>query len=225
MPPATEHARFIRPATLSGVEALHATFVSHRYPAHVHDTWTLAHVVAGAARFQLEGRWQTAPAGTSFVIAPGAVHTGESASGAGYTYRVLYLDPERLSERAPAHRGRGSPVVVRHDGFARALISMHRILAMPEMALEQGEVLARVLDEFRGLRGCEVESSPRRAHSTVEAARAYIHTHWSENFTLDDLGRAVGFSTFHLVRAFRREVGMPPSAYRRALGSRPHSGC
>lgn len=92
-------ARFIRPAKLPGVEALQATFVRHRYAPHIHDTWTIAHVISGAARFQLEGRWQTAPAGTSFLIAPGAVHTGESASPAGYTYRLLYLEPERLSER------------------------------------------------------------------------------------------------------------------------------
>ena len=217
---ATEHARFIRPAKLPGVEALHATFVSHRYPPHIHDTWTVAHVVSGAARFQLEGRWQTAPAGTSFLIAPGVVHTGESASVAGYTYRVLYVEPERLSEqveRESAPRRRGTPVLVRRDEFAQALMSMHGMLAMPEMALEQGEVLARILRELDALLECEPGPSPQRAHPTVEAARAYIHAHWREDFTLDDLGRAVGFSPFHLVRTFRKEIGMPPSAYRRAL--------
>jgi AraC-like DNA-binding protein len=220
MPPVTEHARFIRPPKLSGVEALHATFVSHRYPPHLHDAWTLAHVVSGAARFQLEGRWQTAPAGTSFLIAPGVVHTGESASAAGYSYRVLYVGPERLrerSEREPAPRRLGAPVLVRRDAFAQALMSMHEILAMPQMALEQGEALAHVMRELDGLLGCEPAPSPERARPTIEAARAYIHAHCHEDFTLDDLGRAVGFSVFHLVRTFRKEIGMPPSAYRRAL--------
>lgn len=130
-------ARFIRPAKLPGVEALQATFVRHRYAPHIHDTWTIAHVISGAARFQLEGRWQTAPAGTSFLIAPGAVHTGESASPAGYTYRLLYLEPERLSERGErefAPRRRCTPVLVRSDELAQVLMSMHGVLAMPEMA-------------------------------------------------------------------------------------------
>ncbi len=164
---ATEHARFLRPANLPGVEALQATFVSHRYAPHIHDTWTIAHLISGAARFQLEGRWQTAPAGTSFVIAPGAVHTGESASPAGYTYRVLDLEPERLAERAGrelAPRRSRTAVLVRREQLAQALMSMHRVLAVPEMALEQGEVLARVLRERLGLIGCEDGPwSPRRA--------------------------------------------------------------
>lgn len=219
--PATEHARFVRPAHLPGVEALQATFVSHRYAPHIHDAWTVAHVISGAARFQLEGRWQTAPAETSFVIAPGAVHTGESVSSAGYTYRVLYLEPERLSERigrevASRHGGR-TPVLVRREELAHALMSMHGVLAMPETALEQGEALARVLHELLALLGEEDGSWPRAVHPIVDAARAYIHAHWREDFTLDELGRAVGFSVFHLVRTFRKQIGMPPSAYRRAL--------
>jgi AraC-like DNA-binding protein len=218
--PATEHARFIRPAKLPGVEALQATFVTHRYAPHIHDTWTIAHVISGAARFQLKGRWQTAAAGTSFLITPGVVHTGESASPAGYTYRVLYLEPERLAERAERELGprrRSTPVLVRSDELAQALMSMHGVLAIPEMALEQGEVLARISRELLGLLGYEDGPWPHRVHPTVDAARAYIHAHWREDFTLDDLGQAVGFSAFHLVRTFRKEIGMPPSAYRRAL--------
>jgi AraC-like DNA-binding protein len=219
-PPATEHARFVRSASLPGVEALQATFVTHRYAPHIHDTWTVAHVTSGAARFQLEGRWQTAPAGTSFLIAPGAVHTGESATPAGYTYRVLYLEPERLSERTGrelAHRPGRTPVLVRREELAQALMSMHGVLAMPAMALEQGEILARLSHELLGVLGREDPSRSRSGHPAVDAARAYIQANWRENFSLDELGQAVGLSAFHLVRTFRKEVGMPPSAYRRAL--------
>lgn len=218
--PATEHAHFVRSADLPGVEALQARFVSHRYAPHIHDTWTVAHVISGAARFQLEGQWQISPAGTSFLIAPGAVHTGESATPTGYTYRVLYLDPEQLSERVGRelpYRPRRTPVLVRREGLTNALMSMHDLLGMPRVALEQGEILARLSRELLGLLASEDRRTSRRVHPTVAAARAYIHEHWRENFTLDELGQAVGFSTFHLVHAFRAEVGMPPSAYRRTL--------
>jgi AraC-like DNA-binding protein len=218
--PATEHARFVRAATLPGVEALQATFVSHRYAPHIHDTWTVAHVTSGAARFQLEGQWHTAPAGTSFVIAPGAVHTGESATPGGYTYRVLYLEPERLSERAgrelPRRPGR-TPVLVRRQELAQAVLSMHGVLAMPSMALEQGEVLARLSHELLRLLGREDRLRSRGGHPAVDAARGYIRANWRENFSFDELGQAVGVSAFHLIRTFRKEVGMTPSAYRRAL--------
>jgi mannose-6-phosphate isomerase-like protein (cupin superfamily) len=85
-----EEARFLRPSALAGVEALHATFVHHRYAPHVHEALTIAHVVKGAAGFELDGRRQLASAGNVFLIPPGAVHTGESASPGGYSYRVLF---------------------------------------------------------------------------------------------------------------------------------------
>jgi hypothetical protein len=100
-----ERARFLRLPTLSGVEALHATFIVHRYVPHIHDTLTLAYVDRGAATFDLEGGWHVAPAGSAFLIPPHWVHTGESAAPSGYTYRVLYLEPEELAVRSDERIG------------------------------------------------------------------------------------------------------------------------
>jgi Helix-turn-helix domain/AraC-like ligand binding domain len=64
----SESARFIRPGALPGVEALHATFVHHRYAPHIHNDLTIACVDRGAATFDLEDRRYLAPAGTVFLI-------------------------------------------------------------------------------------------------------------------------------------------------------------
>jgi AraC-like DNA-binding protein len=106
---------------------------------------------------------------------------------------------------------------VRRDELAQTLMTMHGVLAMPGRGLEQGEVLACVARELLRWVGGDDAPDFRRVHPTVDAARAYIHAHWREDFTVDELGKAVGFSAFHLVRTFRKEIGMPPSAYRRAL--------
>jgi AraC-like DNA-binding protein len=218
----SESARFIRQDALPGVEALHATFVHHRYAPHVHDALPIAQVVKGAADFELEGRWHRAPAGSVFLIPPQAVHIGQSASPGGYKYRVLYLEPEQLVERSGReswHGARRPPIVVRHLELAQALRSVHSTLRLPAAALEQGEALAIV--------GCFVDdltsssrerSEPARdGHPVVQRARAYIHDRRREDFTLDDLALAAGLSPFHLSRRFREQIGMPPSAYRRAL--------
>jgi AraC-like DNA-binding protein len=142
----SESARFIRPGALPGVEALHATFVHHRYAPHIHNDLTIACVDRGAATFDLEDRRYLAPAGTVFLIPPQAVHTGRSATDTG-------------------------PV-------------------QPLSSLK---------------------------HPAVQEAQDYIHEHWRMDFSLDQLARAVGLSPFYLARSFRSQIGMPPSAYRRAL--------
>jgi AraC-like DNA-binding protein len=47
----------------------------------------------------------------------------------------------------------------------------------------------------------------------VQRARDYLDQHYAENVTLDDLAAAASLSPFHLLRVFRRTVGLPPHAY------------
>lgn len=99
--------------------------------------------------------------------------------------------------------------------LAAALERFHHVIVSPGAALEQGEALAAVVQLLDGVLSAQAPASP--AHPGVRAARDYIHAHWRDDFSLDQLARAVGLSPFHLVRSFRARVGMPPSAYRRAL--------
>jgi AraC-like DNA-binding protein len=221
MAQSSESALFIRPDTLPGVEALHATFVDHRYAPHIHEELTIACVDRGAATFELEDRRHVAPAGTVFLIPPQAVHTGESATEAGYTYRVLYLEPEQLAARSGRaslpYRWRSARTVFRHRDLNAALDRIHEAVSSPGAALEQGERLAavsRLLDDV--LRSQQQPFSPLK-HPAVREAREYIHEHWRSDFSLDELARAVALSPFYLARSFRSQVGMAPSAYRRAL--------
>jgi AraC-like DNA-binding protein len=217
----TDSARFIRRDALPGVEALHATFVRHRYAPHIHDDLAIACVDRGAARFALDNHDHVAPAGTVFVIPPHAVHTGEPATVAGYTYRVLYLEPAQLAARmgraSLSYTWRTATTVVHSCDLAGALERFHGLVTAPAAALEQCEalaVVARVLDDV-----LRAPAAPRtsREHRGVRAARDYIHAHRREDFSLDQLARAVGLSPFYLVRSFRAHIGVPPSAYRRAL--------
>jgi len=218
---ATESARFIRRAALPGVEALHATFVEHRYAPHLHAELTVACVDRGAARFALENHHHVAPAGTVFLIPPQAVHTGEAATRGGYTYRVLYLEPTQLAARCDRTRlpyaWRASTTVVHYPRLVAALEQFHDAVATSAATLEQGEALATVTRLIDDVLGAPANASVARDHPAVRAARDYIHAHWCSDFTLDELARAVHLSAFHLVRSFREHVGMPPSAYRRAL--------
>jgi AraC-like DNA-binding protein len=215
-----EHARFFRPAALPGVETLHATFVRHRYPAHIHDSWVVACVDRGAASFELDGTLHTAPSGSVFVIPPGIVHTGEPATDGGYTYRVLYIDWAAVDDDAAGWSNEpwpwSSPITHDRDCL-RTVNQLHELLALSGRALEQGEALAALRSALRGVAGLHPRSSHAQTHPAVARARAFTDEHWRENFTLRELAEAAEVSPFYLVRTFHREVGMPPAAYRRAL--------
>jgi AraC-like DNA-binding protein len=219
-----ERARFIRPTALDGVEALHATFVSHRYPRHLHEVVAVASVTLGAATFELEGQRYTAPAGTVFVIPPNSVHTGETATPYGYTYQVLYLEPIGVARslgyevEAPIAWQR-SLTVMKHPALGASLSRLHGAMVSHEPDLEQGEALLKVVREILETYTAPLQtgSSWGQSNPGVARAREFILTNWRENSSVVEIAAVAGLSPFHLVRQFQSKLGMPPSAFRRAL--------
>ena len=51
----------------------------------------------------------------------------------------------------------------------------------------------------------------------IDRARAFLDARRGERTTLEELGRAVGASPFHLQRSFKRVVGLSPRDYQQAL--------
>jgi AraC family transcriptional regulator of adaptative response/methylated-DNA-[protein]-cysteine methyltransferase len=54
-------------------------------------------------------------------------------------------------------------------------------------------------------------------HTLIDRARAYLDARRGERTTLEELGRAVGASPFHLQRSFKRVLGLSPRDYQQAL--------
>ena len=53
-------------------------------------------VETGAARFSLDATQQRADEGELFVLEPESVHTGMAAVPQGWSYKVLYVDPDAI---------------------------------------------------------------------------------------------------------------------------------
>jgi AraC family transcriptional regulator, regulatory protein of adaptative response / methylated-DNA-[protein]-cysteine methyltransferase len=83
-----------------------------------------------------------------------------------------------------------------------------RFFASPELAEASG---------FRGCRRCEPQSAYRsRSERMVEQVRRHLDAHLEEPATLNRLAELAGMSPFHLQRAFSRQIGLSPKAYRSA---------
>jgi AraC-like DNA-binding protein len=220
-----EWAVLLRPQGLRGIEALHARFRRHRYRRHAHDLLTVAYVERGAATFELEGVRHVAPAGSTFVIPAFAAHTGEAATADGYLYRVLYVEPELLfDDRRPTARGaaelveRRREVVRRDTGLSRSLRAAHAAIAGHAAPLRRDELVTAALAELARLADLlPVTPSRGDGHLAVRTVRARIRADPAANVTLEALARDANVSKFHLVRLFRREMGLTPHDYQRQL--------
>jgi AraC-like DNA-binding protein len=150
---------------------------------------------------------------------PGDVFRRRRFNGHGDRNDFMVVADETLDEwvrdaRFPDQMGKLLPrpyLAVR--AIARALKEGADGLTVEEALLRVGH--ATVAGAF------ETDDRParrqRRPSASVEDAKAVLSARFSERLTLEELGRAVNVSPFHLARSFRRDTGYTLHGYRTHL--------
>ena len=92
----SEFVRFKTSAHLPGVELYTARLVDHAFAPHVHESYSLGAIEAGVERFRYKGSDHVAPADTLVTLNADEVHTGQAEGDAGWTYQMLYIEPETM---------------------------------------------------------------------------------------------------------------------------------
>ncbi len=64
-----------------------------------------------------------------------------------------------------------------------------------------------------GIAARNLPHSIGREHHIVLKTREYIEANYSEDISIRDLASIGNMSTFHFIRVFAREMGVPPHAY------------
>ncbi len=205
---------------LGGVELLSATYESHVFPPHAHETLVLATVEVGRIEVQCEGRTHAVAPGDVLVIAPGAIHSAWSPTAVPWQYRAVYLREEQRASLLAGVAGEepsrvAGAAVLRDPEVAAALDSAHAALAGfardPRSAARAVHPLRDVLEECsRALR--TADRAPRPS-DRIARVQAHIEQHLHRRVTLEELAEVAGMSRFGLVRVFSDALGVSPYAY------------
>lgn len=223
MAPGAEHCEwtsYYRPQGVTGVAALHAHFVDHKYPRHAHSYSVVGLVERGVQSYSYRGSRHFTSAGRVFVVNHGEPHTGEAAADGGYVYRTLCLDPGFLArtltdlngpQRSPCLNG----AVLDDPELARALSRFHRALARQATAIEQESLLLAavrlLLTRHSDARCAEIRGCAEPG--AIARAREYIEGHFAQDISLAKVAESVCLSPFYFARLFAKAAGMPPHAY------------
>ncbi|MEP7358992.1 MAG: AraC family transcriptional regulator [Anaerolineales bacterium] len=200
---------------------LEAHYIRHAYPRHSHDYYVICLIDQGRQSFLHEGRPYVTPPGGVILINPGAVHTGQAAHPDGFAMRCLYPTVAQMQAALLGLTGRHqelpafAPVRV-DDPWAYAQLSaLHTALSRGAGALECESrftwTLAQLIERYGAAPGRPPALG--REREAVRRARAYIDERYAQGVSLAELAVQVSLSPYHLLRAFRAEIGLPPHAY------------
>lgn len=206
----------------TGIETLRAHFEGHAYDPHWHDSYLVGITEQGVQQFNCRRAIHQSTPGKVFLLEPGDIHDGEAPKEDGFTYRMLYLDPQWL-EREFGTMFENAPDNAQLS-FANTLITDVRLahaISLAFQTLHHGEmkiVRQTALDGLLERLTCHLHWRARygedpRLPRVAHQAREYLHANAHFDIGLDQLAAATGVDRFRLTRAFKAAYGMAPHAY------------
>jgi AraC-like DNA-binding protein len=210
-----------------GVELYSARLVKHAFAAHAHDGYSLGAIEQGVERFRYRGSEHLAGSGSLVFLNPDELHTGQAEEDDGWTYQMLYIEPQTLRELA----GRDAyfPQATAHDPKLAAYFKtcFARLWAAPDDLSFVSE-FTTMIDAMVIRHGDTSIDMNKQVHVAKDAARTRamqrvldcIEANLDSALSIDMLAAEAGLSTFHFVRVFAARFHVTPHQYvqaRRAL--------
>jgi AraC-like DNA-binding protein len=204
-----------------GLEFLKATYMTHVFPRHWNETYVIQVVERGVNELYCRGATHVAPAGSLVLINPHEIHTGCSIGKVPLRYRTFYPAPELLAEVASQLVDRNVEIpffpspIVSDARLASMIQNTHRAceagvdpLVSQTLVLEAFSLLImRHSDQDAPLHALGKELA------AVKRAKEYLTGNFNTKISLETLAKIAYLSPFHLLRAFRKTVGLPPHEY------------
>jgi AraC-like DNA-binding protein len=202
----------------TGIELLEASFVTHVYTRHFHDTYAIGVTLRGVQQFHCGGRSHASTPGDVIVIPPGETHDGESGTRDGYAYRMFYVAEPMLRAWMADVAGsdklalRGGTLL--HDpAIAEALSGAWTALSERPDSLAAEERLLYAMSGLAARIPSTDADAPAAYEPTLSLVRDYLHDHLRNRVTLGELAAVARMSRFQLTRRFQRAYGLPLHAY------------
>ncbi|MBD1847695.1 AraC family transcriptional regulator [Cyanobacteria bacterium FACHB-63] len=216
----TEQAQFWQVQSLKNLEFMRATYINHIFPRHSHETFGIGIVEQGSVKTVQAGTTYTIPVGSIVLFNPDEIHSCGATNEAGWTYRMLYPSHTMLEQVMLEITDRQKlpffPFAAIQDrGLAQQIWRLHTASMQPHSSLIREShlllTLTRLLTRYTRDRP-ELPSigSEMRA---VTQARNYLEEHYNQNISLEQLSEITGLQSLRLLRAFRKQLGLPPHQY------------
>lgn len=223
----SQDTKFWRVKNLDGLELSHSSHSAQGLPRHFHEEYIIGVVERGLERVSCGGTVYTTGAGTLILFNPGQAHASSGIDDSGFTRRTFYPSVDMMRKILTSLTGRDQPaptfpetiVALESSPVAGLIIQLHTSLEQPSSKLEQESRFVFVMERLIRRHALNHPAPPRfrRERTYVSLVRDFLEAHYAENMSLADLSSITNLSTFHLLRAFREEFGLPPFEYQKQV--------
>ena len=175
--------------------------------AGIKEYYAVGRIERGRSEWWGRGKvWRSAP-GSIQVKEPGDVHRYLAHDGPT-TFTVVVLPPNDIERVREEGKVVALPQLEAGDIRGAAFHRLHDAVLAGADRLSLEVALTEAVDTFAQLGSANPEHT-----RPVRRAMEYLRQRLAEPITLEDLAGYSALDKFHLCRAFRAQIGMPPHTY------------
>jgi AraC-like DNA-binding protein len=167
---------------------------------------------SGRTAFRFRGTEHTQHPGVIQLKQPGEMYRDLRRDGPS-SFDVVLFDDAVIEAARSELRAReldlGAPCLLREDPRSGALLALQEIIDAPQETLLIETAIAEAALAFVRIATAR-EPRTTRERRAIARARQYLLDRLAEAVRLDELADHVDLDKYHLVRAFRSALGVPP---------------
>ena len=210
-----------------GLEAIDARS-KHSFPRHIHEEFGIGVIVCGAQK-SLSGRGVVeARAGNTITVNPGEVHDGKPLDGESRAWKMLFFDPQIISDAANDISEGKQKIFEFHQPVISDSRIAQRFLSLfsasitdpdPDTDTDTDATKSLYQDELTLALFADLMGQPNHGKSepqvpdAIELIQTCIDDDPVANLSLQDFAHLSGLSRFQVLRGFAKKTGLPPHAY------------
>lgn len=176
---------------------------THRFPYHTHESYLVGVIKSGEVRVIIGSREYLLTQGMTYIV-PSKVGMA-IIPVKPYSYLTICIKNGKMDGFEPY---RQKQMVM--QGLWEKINSLSEQFTL--LQLTEVEFIRR-LCRIINLQEAKKKSGVNNSRDVIRLAEKYIYEHINDKFILNNLAQAVFMSKYHLVRVFKREMGITPKQY------------
>lgn len=192
------------------------------YKRHSHEEYSLGIVEQGESNFWHEGRQDDVGSGNLVLIPPHTLHACNLQGKDNWKYKMLFVRSCWVQSLLRCEGLQGTDMqVVKSFLSPRERYELGRRIDELKSNISPLAKETGIISVFLSLLNCAGGLGPGHGPADerpgLKIIRDYLHSHFSEKVTLDQLEKVSGLNKFYIVRLFNSTYNIPPHAYQTLL--------
>lgn len=201
------------------IEAYQFKGLMQKFPAHFHDYYVIGFIEEGQRLLICQGEETIINPGDLLLFNPFEIHSCAQIDGKTLDYRCLNIKNEIMEKVILEINGRADlPTFTQNVLFQSELVAslkvLHEKISNREDPLEKEELFYYFLEELiLTYSDLSIPPLPPSTSDQIEASCIFLRENYSKKLSLDIVSDISGWSKYHFLRTFTKEMGISPNSY------------